>query len=229
MIREAEKFKCSVCAERISAQPRNVSSLEPQPPKWNTVSCDMGVWTHPHTNESHHFVLCIDEGSRFRVGRVIVSGQRKHVNATQFIECFRSHWTQYFGNPHTLRVDPDGSFRSNELSEYCDRNHIFLDLVASEAHWKIGICEQAIQGAKSVMTKVAMDDPGLSAQEALAEATRTFNNRELVRGYSPIQHALGRAPDELGRFFGHTVGASPDFLVENPTGELQRNLHRMDQ
>ena len=227
VIQEAERFKCSVCAERSSAQPRNVSSLEPQPPKWSTVSCDMGVWTHPHTNENHHFVLCIDEGSRFRIGRVIVSGQRKHVSATQFIECFRSHWTQYFGHPHTLRVDPDGSFRSHELNEFCDRSHIFLDLVASEAHWKIGICEQAIQGAKSIMTKLVTDDPDLSPQEALAEATRTFNNRELVRGYSPIQHALGRAPDELGRFFGSTVGASPDFLVENPTGELQRNLARM--
>ena len=119
----------------------------------------MGVWTHPHTNENHHFVLCIDEGSRFRIGRVIVSGQRKHVSATQFTECFRSHWTQYFGNPHALRVDPDGSFRRHELSEFRDRNHIFLDLVASEAHWKTGICEQAIKGAKSVMTKLVMDDP----------------------------------------------------------------------
>ena len=227
VIRLAEEFRCPVCEERSRPRPRNLASLEPQPPKWMTVSCDMGTWYHATTGEHHQFVLCIDEGSRFRIGRMISLGKKGHVSAQQFLTCFRENWTQYFGNPHTLRVDPDGSFRSHEVSNYCDRYNIFLDIVPGEAHWKIGVCEMAIQGAKNVMDKLVADNPDISATEALSEAVRTFNGRELIRGYTPIQHALGRAPDELGRFFQSLPGMSPDLLVERADGEMARNHQRM--
>ena len=35
----------------------------------------------------------------------------------------------------------------------------------------------------------------MSAQKVLPEALRTENEREIVRGFSPAQHALGKAPD----------------------------------
>lgn len=63
-------------------------------------------------------------------------------------------------------------------------------MIPGEAHWKLAACEQAIRGTKEIMAKVLLDDPELSMSEALFEATRTFNSRELIRGYSPIQHAL---------------------------------------
>ena len=226
VIRLAEEFRCPVCEERSRPRPRNLASLEPQPPKWMTVSCDMGTWFHTATGAHHQFVVCIDEGSRFRIGRMISTGKKGHVSAQQFLTCFRENWTQYFGNPHTLRVDPDGTFRSHDVANYCDRYNIFLDIVAGEAHWKIGVCEQAIQGVKTVMDKLVADDPDISAADALSEAVRTFNNRELVRGYTPIQHALGRAPDELGRFFQSLPGMSPDLLVERADGEMARNHQR---
>ena len=60
--------------------------------------------------------------------------------------------------------------------------------------------EEAIQSTKSTMTALALEFPEISAKEALARATATGNSREDVRGYSPQQHALGRAPDLDGRF-----------------------------
>ena len=100
-------------------------------------------------------------------------------------------------------------------------------MIPGEAHWKLGICEQAIQGTKTVMTKLAEDDPDITASDALAEAVRTFNSRQMIRGYTPIQHALGRAPDEMGRFFPHQSLDCPDLLIENASGEQERNLRRM--
>ncbi|CAL1156524.1 unnamed protein product [Cladocopium goreaui] len=91
----------------------------------------------------------------------------------------------------------------------------------------VGICEQAIQGTKTLMNKIAEDDPEVTAAEALAEATRTFNSRELIRGYSPIQHALGRAPDATGRLFPCGPSECPELLVENASGEMDRQLQRM--
>ena len=171
----AKNFVCPVCQERQRPVPRPLASLEPHPPKWATVAADLGHWEHPATRTEVQFMLAIDEGSRFRVGRVLLEGKRKlHANAQQFTESFQTNWIQYFGKPHTLRVDPDGTFRSQAVQEFCDRRQIYLDIIPGEAHWKLGICEQAIQGVKNVMTKLAEDEPGITPAEALAEATRTF-------------------------------------------------------
>ena len=230
ILAEARKFQCSVCHERSQPQPRPLASLEPLPPKWETVSVDLGHWEHPQTGVSVQFLMVIDEGSRFRVGRVLLEGSGKlHAPATKILQGFRDCWVQYFGFPGTLRLDADGSFRSHAVEEFCDRNKIYLDMIPGEAHWRIGVCEQAIRGVKQVMQKLVEDDPEISPQEALAEATRVFNCREMVRGYSPIQHALGRAPDHAGRLFPVSDLSSPDLLVEQPTGEMARNLQRMHQ
>ena len=77
------------------------------------------------------------------------------------------------------------------------------------------------------MEKLVILDPTMTAEEALAESVRVFNNRELVRGYSPIQHALGRAPDETGRFIHSLCSPLPEVLLENPNGEFKRNVERM--
>ena len=230
ILAEARKFQCSVCHERSQPQPRPLASLEPLPPKWETVSVDLGHWEHPQTGASVQFLMVIDEGSRFRVGRVLLEGSGKlHAPATKILQGFRDCWVQYFGFPGTLRLDADGSFRSHAVEEFCDRNKIYLDMIPGEAHWRIGVCEQAIRGVKQVMQKLVEDDPEIPPQEALAEATRVFNCREMVRGYSPIQHALGRAPDHAGRLFPVSDLSSPDLLVEQPTGEMARNLQRMYQ
>ena len=94
------------------------------------------------------------------------------------------------------------------------------------AHWKIGTCENAIHGLKTVMQKLALYDETLTAEEVLAEAVTTFNHKEMVRGYSPAQHILGQAPDETGRFLPAGESLPPDLLVENPAGEFERTVQR---
>lgn len=104
-------------------------------------------------------------------------------------------------DPQTLRLDPDGAFRSHELAQYCDNHQIYLDLIPGEAHWKLSVCERSIQAIKRVMESLVSEAPTMPAEQVLAEATRTLNHRESVRGFSPVQYVLGRAPDEHGRFF----------------------------
>ena len=77
------------------------------------------------------------------------------------------------------------------------------------------------------MTRVALESPDVTTKEALSEATRAFNNREMIRGFSPLQHALGRAPDPTGRIFPRAGSECPELLMENATGEFSRNLQRM--
>eukprot|EP00435_Cladocopium_sp_Y103_P017346 s510_g4.t1 len=148
------------------------------------------------------------------------------MNAAQFLDYFQEGWIQYFGCPNVLRLDPSGAFRSLAVERFCDEKGIFLDVIPGEAHWKNGICEKAIDSVKSVMTKLAQADHTISAAAALSEAVRTCNQRELIRGYSPTQHVLGRAPDETGRFVHSLTGQQVDNLLNNPSEEFEKDIER---
>ena len=223
----AQKFRCSICEEKQKMNSKPAATLEALPPKWAVVCADGGHWTHDVTKETVGFAVMIDEGSRFRAARILCRGKKQSLNASQFIQYFQEGWTQYFGKPHTLRLDPAGAFRSNELEAYCDAQSIFLDFIPAEAHWKFGICEQAVKGLKEVMNKLVSADGNISPEEALSTAVRTFNERDVIRGYSPIQHALGIAPDATGRFINSLEDRSREVLIGNPTGEFQETIERM--
>ena len=222
----AEAFECPVCLERVKPQPRPVSSLEHQPAKFATLSADVGHWYHPTTHEKWQFLLLVDEGSRFRVARMLHQGKKQHISAGQFISVLRESWTEYFGHPKTLRLDPDGAFRSRELEEFCDQQNIMLDIIPGEAHWKLGICERSIQSVKYLLEAVVADHPDVRAQDALSESIRVLNHRDVVRGYSPVQHVLGKAPDETGRFFSQVRGECPDLVNPQPQEEFAEQ-HRL--
>ena len=227
VIREAERFTCSVCQERSRPRPRNQASLEVQPQKLTVISADVGHWVHPK-GEHYQFVMVVDEGSRFRVARHVLTGKKAHISASQFISTLKESWLEYFGTPSTLRVDPDGAFRSHELSQFCDQQQIYLDMIPGEAHWKLGTCERSIQSVKGVLDKLAMDQPDHSFQDLLSETIRVFNSREYVRGYSPVQHVMGRAPDDHGRFFLGPRLFTDDLCCEGPREETMRS-HQLRQ
>lgn len=219
-----DQFRCSVCEEGRKINVKQKASLEPIPPKLMTVSADGGKWIHPHSQQEYEFALIIDEGSRFRIARILKVGKRQTMKASDFLDYFREGWLQYFGRPNILRLDPAGAFRSHEVERFCDAEQIFLDVIPGEAHWKIGTCEQAVQGTKEVMTKLVASNPELTPEAALAETIRSFNHKELVRGFSPAQHVLGRAPDETGRFIHSLTQQAVDVLLENPSEEIEKNI-----
>ena len=226
ILKLAAEFKCSICEERKKVSARHVASLEPLPPKFHTVSADVGHWRHPRTGAHHQFLMVLDEGSRFRMAKILSSGAKQQPSGATCMEYFHESWAQVFGNPRTLRLDPAGSFRSEAVSDYCHRHNIYLDLVPGEAHWKIGACEQAIQGIKLVMSKLCDAEDTLSAEEALSTAVRTFNQRDLIRGFAPVQHVLGQVPDETGRIEVGKPSVPPELLIENPNTEFPQAVAR---
>ena len=226
ILQEAEKFTCPVCQERVKPRPRNLASLEPLPPKLATVAADIGHWYHPTTKEKWQFVIFVDEGSRSRVARMALHGRKQHVSAALFLSLFREAWIEYFGYPQNLRLDPDGAFRSHEIEAFCDKQHIHLDVIPGEAHWKLGVCENSIQAVKHMLSAIVEDQPDIAGPDALAESIRVLNSRDVVRGYSPVQHVLGRAPDELGRFFTTVENPCPELVSEAPAQGHERE-HQM--
>ena len=87
--RTCDRCKCSVCHERSQPKPRNQSSLEPQPRRLEVLSADVGHWVHPAHGEHYQFLLVVGEGSRFKVARHVLTGQKKHISATHFISTLK--------------------------------------------------------------------------------------------------------------------------------------------
>ena len=218
----AQKFECSTCQERKRPPPRNLASLDILPPRWHTISADIGHWAHPRTGEHVQFMIIIDEGSRFRTARILSRGSKQQPSAATCLNYLREGWNQIFGRPDVLRLDPAGAFRSKQVEDYCDRNSIYLDLIPADAHWQLGVCEQAVKGLKHVLDRLVAEDDQVSPEEALSLAVEVFNSREQIRGFTPIQHAFGRNPDVTGRMIKRPEALPEEFVVENASEEFAR-------
>ena len=226
VLRLAEEFVCPICAERKRVQPRQLASLEPLPPKFHTVVADIGHWRCPSSGEQQNFMLAIDEGSRFRVAKILSKGSKQTPNSATCLNYLTEGWIQVFGKPKTLRLDPAGSFRSAAVENFCDRHSIYMDVIPGEAHWQIGIAEQAIQGVKQLMNKLHDHDPELTPEQNLSLAVATFNQREMIRGFSPVQHVLGQSPDVTDRHIENLEQQVEEPILNNTAAEFKKEAAR---
>ena len=130
---------------------------------------------------------------------------------------------------HHADEDDIQSMRHPIVSDtHWQENSFFLDLIPGEAHWKLAACERSIRSIKAILEAIVDDQPDVSAQEALSEAVKTLNHRDLVRGYSPVQHILGKAPDETGRFLSTADSRCSDLVSETPAQGQERSQHLRD-
>ena len=205
----AKDFKCSICEERVKTAPRRPATLMTVPNKWHTLQTDVGTWTHPYTRDKYKFVLFIDEGCRFRTGKILFKDDSRQASWDVIKKSLEEHWLSHFGQPEVIRGDADGAWRNKEADAYCSQRGILLDFVPAEAHWQIGVVESAIKPTKSVLNALCEEFRDMSIEECFGRALWACNSRDNHCGYSPLQHALGRAPDERGRMFDSEVQGFP--------------------
>ena len=187
----------------------------------------MPIGKHPITGQRVDFSMIVDEGCRFKLGRLFVKEKGTGISARQMIGFFQESWKPVFGTPDKIRMDPAGPWRSGEIIDYFDSLKVEVDTIPAESHWQISHVERAIGSVKHVMNMLVRDDPQLTPEEAFSEAIRVGNEKEVVRGYSPCQHALGRTPDTSGRLHVSALDDVPPVLCENSEGEFHRNMNRM--
>ena len=215
VLQVARQWKCPVCTERKSSDPRRYAHLHTTAQKWERVQMDLADWMHPITKEKSSFVLMVDEGCRFKVGKVLHAASR-NANWEDLKTAFEELWLPVFGMPHTVRVDPAGAWLKNEADDYFSQRSVFLDPIPGEAHWQIGVVETGIKSIKGIMTTLATEFPEFSPKELFGRSIWVCNNNEQYRGYTPFQHAMGRAPDQEGRIFDtdDTVPLLPSMLAD---------------
>ena len=223
----ARQFQCPICQERKRVAPRRPASLETIPLKWQVVQSDFGSWYHPITKDKCKFMLFIDEGCRFRSGKILFENSRNQATWPIIRQCFEEHWLAHHGQPETLRVDPEGAWRDQDADAYCRERGIMLSPIPAEAHWQVGIVENAIKGIKHVMTSLAEEFKTMSVQELFSRALWACNSRDNHMGYSPLQHATGRSPDEWGRLFESTQHHHPIHPQQMIDGGFGENIKAM--
>ena len=197
-------LRTSNAQEHKGRAPRRHSTLETIPRKWERIQVDAGDWTHPVSGTKFRFVLFIDEGSRFRTGQVLAGDPREAGNWEDIQKAYEQVWLANHGAPAVVRVDPAGAWRSHKADEYFAEWGIMLEPIPAEAHWQIGIVERAIRSVKSVMDVLAPEFPEMSHDELFTRSMWIGNSRDPYKGFSPLQHAAGRTPDEEMRMFEST-------------------------
>ena len=209
VLKIAKEFKCPICEERVRVAPRRPATLMTIPKKWHTVQTDVGTWTHPYTHLKYKFVLFIDEGCRFRTGKILFQHASRQATWDTLRASLEEHWIAHFGQPELIRGDSDGAWRNAEADQYCRERGIQLEFVPAEAHWQVGIVESAIKSTKAVMSALCEEFKDMSIEECFGKALWACNSRDNHCGYSPLQHAMGRSPDEWGRLFDSEVQSFP--------------------
>ena len=227
VMRCLDHFRCDACAERARPDPRSPSTLVEVAPKWHTLQCDAFSWNHPESGEKWQFLLGVDEGSRLRVGRLLFQHASKTPSAQDFIDYFEGHWLPHFGKPNVLRLDPAGCFRSKGLDTYLADRSVEVTHIPAEAHWQISIVERSIQSVKAMMSALVSENPSMSISEAFYRALWASNHRDQHRGYSPLQHAFGRSPDELGHLGESKMRDVPILTEHGISAEFGRDVKAM--
>ncbi len=211
----AKEFKCSVCDEKSRIQPRKQVTLTDIPPKWTRMQSDVGSWVHHESGKCWKFVLAIDEGSRMRVGMILGEGSHRHPSGQEFIDFYNGYWRPCFGKPNSIRLDPDGAWRSGKLDQYFSEQQIIVEHVPTEAHWQISLIERAVQTTQNMMNSLHMEFPEMSVSELFSRCLWAQNTHDQYLGFSPLQHAFGRNPDKQGNL--HDEGF-PDFPILTEKG-----------
>ena len=116
---------------------------------------------------------------------------------------------------------------SEAAAVFFGKKSVMLEPIPGQAHWQTGPVEEAIRGLQATMTATALEHPDMGAHECLARAVAASNAREDVRGYSPLQHALGRAPGLDGRFYTPEYEALPTVQAELVDETYGNNIKRM--
>ena len=135
------------------------------------------------------------------MGRIVSYNPANNTTWTTIQQVFTESWLPIFGQPQVLRVDPQGPMMSNQADQYASEHGIELQPIPAEAHWQISLVEGAIKTTKGMMETLSAEYPDMPPAELLGRAIWVMNCRDLFKGYAPLQHALGRCPDDHDHLF----------------------------
>ncbi|CAK0850111.1 unnamed protein product [Prorocentrum cordatum] len=192
-IAAVKQIKCSSCIENQIPRPRPAAVLEPARDLWQVVGIDVKEIVGNDQIKRKHLVI-VDEASKLTLAVKIFSipaQESRNCTAKELLDAFRRHWSDRYGMPSVLRLDPEGAFVSHEFYDSIAGEGVQVDPCATQAHWQNGIAERAIKTVFEC-AKAMHRDHETDLEAAVHAAVEAHNTVERVDGYSPSQWAFGR-------------------------------------
>ncbi|CAK0828505.1 unnamed protein product, partial [Prorocentrum cordatum] len=188
-----KQIKCSSCIENQVHRPRPTAVLDPARDLWQVVGIDVKEIVGNDQIKQEYLVI-MDEASKLTLAVKIFSvpaQESRNCTAKEMLNAFRGHWSDRYGMPSALRLDPEGAFVSHEFYDSIAGEGVQVAPCATQAHWQNGIAERAIKTVFEC-AKAMHRDHETDLKAAVHAAVEAHNTGERVDGYSPSQSAFGR-------------------------------------
>ena len=104
---------------------------------------------------------------------------------------------RHFGVPQYLRVDSAKGWESRAVRDWCSDHGVILEVAPAESHNWLGVVERRHQVVRRAL-EIYMEDEGeanlTNLKEAAIYVPPRINQMSFVKGFTPTQWVLGRAP-----------------------------------
>ena len=190
VITAAEKYTCAKCFSRQQPSQVPPSSGISSTTFNNRLVCD-SAWIQLGAERQCVLTLC-DEATRYIAVRIL-----KSEKSTEFLKGVERAWVRHFGVPRYLRVDSAKGWESRAVRDWCSDHGVILEVAPAESHNWLGVAERRHQVVRRAL-EIYMDDLGEANLSNLKEAAiyvpPRINHMSFVKGFTPTQWVLGRAP-----------------------------------
>ena len=224
VISMASRHQCPECQELRLATNNPVGALQRSEVLWETLVIDNAEF--PIDDKVLHCMIMVDEASRLVCPHFLFQHhQSEHRNCSgpEAVQALQDTWVRHYGAPASIRLDPEGAFRSTELMTWASERGIEIFPCAAEAHYQISLVERTIQTVKNT-TKQLLQSGECDPWQAIIQACQAHNEMERVHGYTPYQWAFGRQPTLTGKM--HDQAFDDPFWTSSmvPGSEMAANL-----
>ncbi|CAE7943401.1 RE2 [Symbiodinium necroappetens] len=206
VVKMALDLQCADCQEMRLADSAPAVSLHQSDTPWKVIQVDNAELKVG--NQVTHFMLIADEATHLIVAAYLYTRENtegRNATAEEAVKAIEQHWVQMFGLPATLRLDPEGCFRSKFLEEWASERGVEVLPSPGEAHQQTGLVESLIgKVKKDAITLMAGD--AMDPFRAILNVVAAHNTVHRTKGFSPAQWAFGRDFGSDGRLFDSEHG-----------------------
>ncbi|CAE7345758.1 unnamed protein product, partial [Symbiodinium sp. CCMP2456] len=206
VVKMALDLQCSDCQEMRLADSAPAVSLHQADTPWKVIQVDNAELKVG--NQVTHFMMIADEATHLIVAAYLFTrnnAEGRNATAEEAVTAIEQHWVQTFGLPATLRLDPEGCFRSKFLEDWASERGVEVLPCPGEAHQQTGLVESLIgKVKKDAITLLAGEN--IDPFRAILNVVAAHNTVHRTKGFSPAQWAFGRDFGSDGRLFDSEHG-----------------------
>ena len=213
--------KCKVCSHHRKAPPRPKVGLPSANDFNEVIGIDLKVLD---TAKGEYILWMVDLFSKLIKGKYI-----QNKKPATIIQAIIDSWIigDGVGPGHPSRgfwSDNGGEFLNDEMLNFAAACDLNIKMSSAESPWQNGIVERHHATADIVYEKIMLDNPAMSPQEAVNQASFSKNSDINRSGFSPLQLMMGKGPG-----FPGLAEANPASSNIDSANKYMKTLKKIDE